>query len=475
MRDHLLDVYHRMPAPARSVAATLRGYHLRSWRYGHETERLIGEAEEREHWSAERWEAWREARLAYLLHRAATQVPYYREEWARRRRRGDGSSWECLENWPVLEKESLRENPGAFVADGCDVRRMFHDHTSGTTGKSLDLWCSRETVRGWYALFEARVRRWYRVSRHDRWANLGGQLVQPASRRKPPFWVWNASANQLYMSSYHLAPDLIPFYLDALRRYRITYLHGYTSSLYALAQEVLSHRRRDLRMTVVITNAEPVYSYQREAIAEAFQCPVRELYGMSELTAAASECQAGRLHLWPEVASVELFAGDQPAAANAAGDLVCTGLLNADMPLIRYRVGDRGALATEGAPCPCGRALPVLAGVEGRVDDVLYTVDGRRIGRLDPVFKASLPVREAQIIQEALSRVRVRYVPTPEFTSAAARSIVERLQARMGAVAVVLEPLAEVPREPNGKFRAVICRISAEEQSLLRSTGVRDA
>jgi len=36
-----------------------------------------------------------------------------------------------------------------------------------------------------------------------------------------PFWVWNAALNQLYMSSYYLAPDLIPYYFDALKRYRI--------------------------------------------------------------------------------------------------------------------------------------------------------------------------------------------------------------------------------------------------------------
>ena len=39
-----------------------------------------------------------------------------------------------------------------------------------------------------------------------------------------------------------------------------------------------------------------------------------------------------------------------------------------------------------------------------------------RIGRLDPIFKARLPVREAQIIQEALNRVRVRYIPADDFT-----------------------------------------------------------
>ncbi len=460
MSDTLLQIYHRLPSPVRSFAASLRGVYLRWWRYGPETERLVAEALEREQWSPDRWKTWQEERLAYVLHRAATHVPYYREQWAARRCRGDRASWEHLENWPILEKEPLRRNANAFVADDQDVRRMFHLHTSGTTGKPLDLWLSRETLRALYALFEARCRRWYRVSRHDRWAILGGQLVTPVSQRRPPFWVWNMGLNQLYMSSYHLAPDLIVHYFDALRHYRITYLEGYTSSLHALAQEALRLGRHDLKMSVVITNAEPVFDYQREAIAKVFRCPVRESYEMAENVAVASECDAGRLHVWPEAGWIELMEGDQSVANGTAGDLVCTGLLNVDMPLIRYRVGDRGTLPAVVTACPCGRTLPILTSVEGRVDDVLYTPDGRRIGRLDPVFKAHLPVREAQIIQEALDRIRVRYVPAPNFSADAGRSIIERLQARMGPVEVILEPVKEVPRTANGKFRAVISHIS---------------
>jgi len=112
----------------------------------------------------------------------------------------------------------------------------------------------------------------------------------------------------------------------------------------------------------------------------------------------------------------------------------------------------------------------MLASVEGRLDDVLYTPDGRRIGRLDPVFKAELPIREAQIIQEALDRVRVRYVPTQDFTPKDGYSIIEHLQERMGAVEVVLEQLDEIPRTANGKFRAVICNLSPEQKESPQKT-----
>ena len=131
MTSMSLKLYYNLPVSLRSVAASIRGFYLRSWRYGPETERLAEEAISRESWSPDRWRAWHEVRLAYVLHRAATQVPYYREQWAERRRRGDQASWEYLENWPILEKDTIRENARAFVADDCDLGKMFHEQTSG--------------------------------------------------------------------------------------------------------------------------------------------------------------------------------------------------------------------------------------------------------------------------------------------------------------------------------------------------------
>ena len=462
MNPILLRLYHGLPARMRSFAASLHGFYIHKCRYGPESESLVAEALERETWSKKRWQDWQEQRLAYMLHRAATRVPYYRDVWARRRRLGDRASWEYLEHWPLLEKEVVRGCPTAFIAEDCNTRRMFHDHTAGTTGKPLDSWWSLQALRTSHALFEARCRRWYGVSRHDRWARVGGQLVTPAKQRRPPFWVWNAGLKQLYMSSFHLAPDLIPHYLDALRDYRIQYLQGYASSLYALAQEAIRLGRTDLTMRVAVTDSEPLLDYQRQAIAEAFRCPIYESYGMTEFVAAASECQLHQLHTWPEAGLIEVFDGDQGLPSGACGDLVCTGLLNADMVLIRYRVGDRGSLSPADQPCTCGRTLPKMGSLEGRIDDLFYISDGRRIGRLDDVFNAQIPICEGQMIQEAHNRIRVRYVPARNFTPDIENVIIRRLQDRMGPVEVILEQVDGVFRLPNGKFRQTICLLPPE-------------
>jgi phenylacetate-CoA ligase len=139
------------------------------------------------------------------------------------------------------------------------------------------------------------------------------------------------------------------------------------------------------------------------------------------------------------------------------------------MPLIRYETGDCGALDPEEGPCECGRTLPRLLRVEGRNDDILWTRDGRRVGRLDPVFKAGLHLKEAQIVQQSLDRVLVRLVPAAGYSEADERLITGQLKDRLGDITVGFETLDLIPRESNGKFRAVVCRLTdAEKRGLLK-------
>jgi phenylacetate-CoA ligase len=101
-----------------------------------------------------------------------------------------------------------------------------------------------------------------------------------------------------------------------------------------------------------------------------------------------------------------------------------------------------------------------LAAIEGRVDDVIITPDGRHIGRLDPVFKADLPIREAQIIQKTPDALHVLYVPTDAYTAADGEALIGRIHDRVGrGMGVTLQAVAEIPRSAGGKFRAVISEV----------------
>lgn len=441
MNRRLLELYWRLPGPLRNVAAGLYGRRLTAWRYGPETEETTAaflEAERRRQDGGER--------LAEALWNAARGVPFYRELWARRRGRGVRSSVERLENWPLLSKEEVRRSPEAFVAEHAWAHPLRVERTSGTTGTPLKLYRSRRTLRARYALYEARHRRWYGVSRRDRWAMAGGQLVARHDAAEPPYWVWNAPMRQLYLSSYHLSPAQAARSLGEMARRGCRYLWGYPSSLAALAEA------GSMPLAVVVANAEPLLPSRRRAIEEAFQAPCRETYGMVELAAGGGECEAGRLHLFPELGHVELLRDGVPSEV---GEIVATSLLDADMPLIRYRTGDWGG-PLDDSGCVCGRTLPVIAAIEGRCDDLLWSRDGRPVGRLDPAFKDDLPVRKTQIVQTESGRVRVLVVPATGFDRSAGRSILRALRERLGDLEMEIETVEQIPLGANGKFQAAI-------------------
>lgn len=453
-----MNCFYVLPPALQSFAASARGYNLRGWRYGPETEQLVNEALERESWSAIKWKEWQDERLAEMLEWSGRTVPYYRSIWDRRRRNGDRRSVSDLTNWPVLDKHTVRSHAAGFLAEGYRGR-LLRESTSGTTGTPLTLSFSLEAVRAWYALFEARWRRWNGVSFNDHWAIFGGRTIAPPGKSSPPYWVWNHAFKQLYCSSYHISASTVEVFAQALKEYEVRYLYGYASALYSLSRLALEQSVRLPKMSAVISNAEPLYSHQREIIGRAFDSPVKDTYGQSESVCGASECAHGVMHLWPDAGVTEVVGDGIGGRAASAGRIVCTTLLNKAMPLIRYQVGDWGQLSQDFSQCACGRTLPQLLSIEGREDDLLVTTDGRLVGRLDPVFKADLRVREAQIIQEDLDKVRVLVVPEEGFGENDRKMISRGLLDRLGDVTVHFELVPEIPRTSNGKFKTVISKI----------------
>jgi phenylacetate-CoA ligase len=75
---------------------------------------------------------------------------------------------------------------------------------------------------------------------------------------------------------------------------------------------------------------------------------------------------------------------------------------------------------------------------------------------LDPIFKADLPVREAQVIQESLELIRVLVVQSRGFDRNTEIAIEAALRERLGEVEIIIEKVDKIPRTSNGKFRAVL-------------------
>ena len=450
-------LYARLPVPAQHVAVTAYGLYWKWLRFG---PGYRGELEgflARERWSREQFETWQRARLREVLGICADRVPYYRSSWSdsvrTAARRGE------LAAVPMLEKDPLRKDARAFVRDDVAEDRELTFNTSGTTGTPLrSFWTVRELRRS-IALREARSLRWAGVSYRVPRATLASRLVEPDPASRGPYYRYNAAEHQVYLSSFHVSPDSAPLYARALARHHVRWLTGFVGTSAILARFLIEQKVKVEPLTAFISTSEVLSPEQRDIIARAFGCRVFEEYSTVDSALFAGECEAGGLHVSPDVGVIEILRPDgSPAEPGEAGEVVTTCLLRDYQPLIRFRIGD--VAAWTGEPCRCGRAMPTLREVVGRVEDVIVGPDGRAGVRLDRLFTEQPNIRQAQIIQETPDRLRVLIVPAPEFGEAEVRNIVLRARERMGpSVQVTVETVERIPLTAAGKFRAVLSHV----------------
>nr|MDQ6915958.1 hypothetical protein [Actinomycetota bacterium] len=213
-------------------------------------------------------------------------------------------------------------------------------------------------------------------------------------------------------------------------------------------------------LKAVITTAEPSSARLREDVRRAFGCQAFEDYGMLEESCMALECEQGRLHMFPDVGYVEVLddAG-RPCPSGEPGEIVATSFLREAQPFVRYRTGDMGVWARD-QECGCGREMPVVESIEGRLDDVLVGSDGRRLGRLSTIPKNLPGVVLMQFVQDRPGAVLVRVVPEGTLDPAVEDTLRQRLQVRLGAdTEVEVRQVTELERTPRGKVRMVVSSV----------------
>ena len=73
---------------------------------------------------------------------------------------------------------------------------------------------------------------------------------------------------------------------------------------------------------------------------------------------------------------VEILKDREAAKQGEVGEIVITDLNNYCMPLIRYRIGDLAkSLGTK--DCDCGRGLPLIGDIQGRVQSIIIGANGK--------------------------------------------------------------------------------------------------
>ena len=255
-----------------------------------------------------------------------------------------------------------------------------------------------------------------------------------------------------YASVYHLSPANLAHYLAFLREFRPAVIMGYPSALNTVAAYALEHDDLPAVARAVFTTSETVTDAIRAAVEAAWRCKVYDRYGAVENCLFASQCEHGRYHVSPDVGVVEILdAAGRPCPAGVMGEVVVTGLWNLLQPLIRYRIGDVARWAVE-QNCPCGRAMPILECVEGRVEDVCYTAEGRQVLRFDTVFKGVAAIREAQVVQERPDLFVIRVVPAEPFGESDVKRLRDNMALHVGDVTTEVVCVPSIERSGAGKF-----------------------
>lgn len=151
--------------------------------------------------------------------------------------------------------------------------------------------------------------------------------------------------------------------LAALRRTGADVLECSSATLAALLAHASDTKMPSLR--IVRIHGDTPHDALRAATASAFGANVRFHLAHALTGAIAFECaEHGALHVQAEHVYVELVdTRDVAVAPGATGRLLVTDLHNLRQPVPRF---DTGWSARWGAPCACGRGLPVLELLPGQ-------------------------------------------------------------------------------------------------------------
>lgn len=454
---NLESAYGALPIPLQNLACTWAGRQRARARFTPYFHRMLTQWIETGMSSAEALREIQQDRLVDLVRRARGFVPHYRAMNLAEPEPGSDAEQgiaAILSMFPVLEKSVYRNAPESFIASDIPAGRLMRGKTSGTTGSALPLWYTAEALAEEYAAVW-RLRRWLEIELDDPHFSFGGQLLVPIRQRRPPFWRRNAWSGQTLFSLYHITKENLPAYVDALHALPAVYVQGYPSSLHLLGRAMLECERPlpAGKIKAVFTSSESLLAFHREVIEEAFAAPIFDRYGTSEFVVSMTGCALGRLHLDMEFGIVEVEVQEE-TEDYVRGPLLVTGLGNDATPFIRYRIGDIGTRSKHA--CGCGRPGDVFLDVDGRVEDYVVTPDGRWIGRLDHIFKDQLDIAEAQILQEAVDSIEVQIVTRASFDARAEQGLLKEIRSRLGdEIRIDIRCVDEIPRESNGKFRAV--------------------
>jgi phenylacetate-CoA ligase len=404
-------------------------------------------------WEPERLLEFQWAELLKLLRLAFDSVPYYRRKYrAAGASFSDIRTWEDFKRLPALTREEIREHRDQLCSTSYKGRLLPHA-TGGSSGVPTRFYRTYESY-DWRTAAKDRAYSWAGLHIGGKSVYLWGAPVGAAPRHK----IWKARIHealqrQRVFNTFSQTDELWARIHAEICRNRPDAIVGYVSSLQQFAGFLRRTKRGIPRVNGVLAAAEPLFEDVRRGIEEALGAPLYNTYGSREFMSLAGECERrDGLHVNSENVVVEAGPG-----SHSPSDIIVTDLHNFGMPFIRYQIGDLGSIK-EGR-CACGRGLPRLQGIEGRVLDTLRTADGRVVpGEFFPHLLKEIPeFAQYRVEQKNLHRIVISAVMTREL-SRLSRELLDAEIAKVFGCATRcdIQSVKEIPPLASGKQRITV-------------------
>lgn len=401
-------------------------------------------------------------RLKKLLHHANNNVPFYHKIFKKLNFLPENiSKVEDLNKLPILTKEIIRNNFEDLYARNYLKENLIPTCTSGSTGSPMNFYVDRK----WNACNNAAAFRawsWASYNLGDKIAYLWGAPsdINNTSKRDK---IRNYLLRTIYLDAFNLTNENMAIYANILSKCKPKIINTYASAIFLFSQYLKEEEINSIRPRSIITTADMLYKYQRKTIEQVFDCEVFDYYSGRDTSLQAAECSEHTgYHLSIENAVVEFLKKNEPVYSGQTGNIILTDLSNYAMPFIRYEIGDLGTPSDE--MCPCGRNLPLMKSLNGRIFDVIVTPEGKHL--TGEYFHYAIidhniqGIKEFQIIQNSPDKLVIYIVKNPLININDSNRFINIIQKMVGEnVEIKLQYLPYIKRNPSGKLRHVISNI----------------
>jgi phenylacetate-CoA ligase len=430
---------------------------------------LLFQLEQSQWWPPERLRAAQFRQASHLLRHAFESVTYYQKRLGEAGFNPDTALDE--ESWlrlPLLKREDIQQAEKKLRSRALPKAhgKTTNIVTSGSTGTPVKLLGTGLTGIFWN-LFTVRDFFWRRCDvsgtlaaiRYDR----TGSAPYPDGVVLPNWGPGFASAIPTGPSKFLSIEASVAQQAEWLARQDPNYLITHPSNLEALIRHCSEEGIKLPSLREAETLSELVPPNLRALCQEQWHVPLVDMYTTQEAGYLALQCpEHVHYHIQSEHVIVEILdENGRPCAAGETGRVVVTDLHNFATPLIRYDIGD---YAEAGAPCDCGRGLPVITKIHGRQRNMIQLPDGTRHWPLLSYdkFIEFAPIKQFQFVQKTLEIIEVKFVTGRPLNSEEEARLRKLINSRLGdAFDLQFTYHDEIPRSASGKFEDFRSEIEA--------------